>query len=229
MTDNRMPDDTLYLIFEEDFRFTDEYDVKSERIALKINVDGSAYPSKESLSPCIASGSRGIERLRGRYYEVPTKAGAEEYTEESTSRYLTDLMHLCTHAHRAGRGDLVWLSWAPEGAGPHCKSKRLRGASTLIACTKEGAKGIGEAMGDQSLSPAHSGVQLREWLRKGGQQIIKFAYLMPPMGCWAEHVVSVDKGWTKKGGAQAIGVSPGCAQGHGRQMVGSTAKNGGAA
>ena len=54
MLGKRMPRDTLYLIFEEDFRFEDDYDVVGERWVLQIKMDKSAYRSKTDLPPVVA-------------------------------------------------------------------------------------------------------------------------------------------------------------------------------
>ena len=100
MLDKRMPKDTLYLIFEEDFRWDNTYDAEAERTQLCLHIDKSAYGARESDPPLIATSTAANQKLKGKYYEIPTKLPASAHEPAAMSRYLTDTVKLATHAHR---------------------------------------------------------------------------------------------------------------------------------
>ena len=204
MLDPRMPQDTLYLVFEEDFRFDNVYDAKEERAALRRVVEGDADADTSSLPPTTTRSSKGNERRKGRYYEVPTKLPAQGNEPAAMSQKLLDIVRLCTHAKRSGCGDLMWMSWNPVSADGACRQPaRLRGATTFVAVSYTGAEVMWSAMDTGKFTPGHFDARLKKWLYQSlppGQDELAFGYLFPPMGNYAQHACSVDKYMEKQGG-----------------------------
>ena len=61
-------------------------------------MDGSAYGPRASDSPLIARSTDANQKLKGKYYEVPTKLPSDAYEPAAMSRYLPDVMQLALHA-----------------------------------------------------------------------------------------------------------------------------------
>ena len=94
MLGKQMPGGTLYLIFEEDFRFEDDYDVVGERLVLQIKMDKSAYRSKTDLPPVVATSSAANKKLKGKCYEIPTKLPGAAHEPAAMPQYLLDVVRL---------------------------------------------------------------------------------------------------------------------------------------
>ena len=65
------------------------------------------------------------------------------------SQYLEDMAMICTTAHRAGLGDLVWLSY--DASTKKGYKAKVQHAATLIAVSHSGAKTTERTRGQRPL------------------------------------------------------------------------------
>ena len=197
MLDWRTAKDTLVLIFEEDFRFENNYDIVQGRKKLRGSVDGGSEAATTSLPPTSTiSTAENQRRMKGRYYDIPTKASARAHEPDAMSNKLSDIVRLCTHASRNSCGKLMWLSWNPVGAdGDAPEAARFRGANTFIVATVRAARVLWHAMSSDALPRGHFDDNLKKWQFASlppGQALLDFGYLYPPMGHYFHHTDSVD-------------------------------------
>ena len=68
---------------------------------------------------------------------------------------LTDLIHMATSAHRVGRGEFIWASWAPNSK---TRVQSIARGSTLLLVSRDGATSIQEVF--NSAKPCHVDVAL---------------------------------------------------------------------
>ena len=78
-----------------------------------------------------AAGTDVWKKLIGGLYTPAHKPSAAEVEATGVSEYMEDLVQLCKAAHRAGVGNLVWLSW--DGFNEKGRRCRVCHAATLIA------------------------------------------------------------------------------------------------
>ena len=130
--DRRLPDDTLFMIFEEDFRFypsgedPDEADGYGERvISLVVRRGFSALSGVESLPPRSDSRSRsprrkefggkgqGKRKPESRFHHTSSRGSSDrdDRTCEGFSSNLADLVRDGTIAHRKRMGNITWVGW----------------------------------------------------------------------------------------------------------------------
>lgn len=120
--DERWEDDTLFLIFQEHFRF-DPGEAERVRPSEAARPADGGDEGEEEERRCSDGGARPARA--GTWWEVPKKARAGAYA--SIPENVTDLVRIATAAHRCGRGNLIWAGWQPAGAGIACGKPEVRG------------------------------------------------------------------------------------------------------
>ena len=156
MADERHPEDTLFFVAEEDFRF---YKGDSQAVVgvqkrpltleahwqqlLASEAEGSAteiYAARQMLREATlrAGGKRvyppesAAEPFAAAHERVTWRSASkpERWELAGVSSELLDLVHICTAAKRVGGGGLVWLSFeTTRGAKPETGHRRwVRGA-----------------------------------------------------------------------------------------------------
>ena len=195
MTDPRWEPDTLFLVFEEDFRFGPGHDMEP------LPAEEAAAPLPGAYRPAESAGSAAAKaeaqsalarRLRavGVRYEAPARAPRAMFAD--ISRPLSDIVRYVTAAHRAGRGNVVWLSWQPGHAGHRAAHpSRILFGSTLLAVAKTGAATLRRAMDAGEVARGHFDLSLKHWLRRH-PAAASACYMWPPMGNYAEHPSGCD-------------------------------------
>jgi hypothetical protein len=104
MLDERWERDTLFMVFEEDFRFFAE------------DQEREAPPGPAQLAGDDPPEVRYGDRQRrvssvGQWWEVPKRPGAAAF--DDVPDVVVDLVRIATAAKRAGRGELIWCGWQP--------------------------------------------------------------------------------------------------------------------
>jgi len=119
--DERWEEDTLFLIFQEHFRF-DQRNAQSVPPPVAARLAGGDEDEDEERR----SSDAGARPARaGQWWELPKKASAGAFA--SIPEEVTDLVRIATAAHRCGRGNLIWAAWQPAAAGINCGTPEVRG------------------------------------------------------------------------------------------------------
>ena len=189
MSDERLDLDTLFMVFEEDFRlFPDVEEPEPPAHAaqpLERASRPSGAPAQEKKMP-RAGGPRDL----GAYYEVPSKAPKEEH--ESFPRCVVSWVHIASAAQRLGVGGLIWMSWLPENhAADPKKPYRLSNGSTFIMCTVPAARSLLRACRQGEIKRGHWDLSLKEWLYTHHRDV-NGCYFFPPCGNYATHPSGCD-------------------------------------
>ena len=178
MMSERVPDDTLFLVCEADFRFW-EQDCMAPHEWLPMTV----------VAPELGAGGDN-EVFRG--YRASERSSQEE---AGVSAELLDVLNICNSAVRCRRadgyhcGDVVWLSWNAGVEGQKKPTKRNPGTtiaygSQFIAWTKVGAERALEHA-RQERDPWHIDTWLHNLLKRALD--LNASYVCPPLGGFASH------------------------------------------
>ena len=129
--DKRLLWDTLFMVFEEDFRFfpegKDPYgcDDYGKRVTEMITdgvlatVPGSESPPPQSQGAASmlgkSSGKGGKPKPESRFHSTASRGSSDlfDHVNEGFSSNVADLVRWATVAHRHGMGNLVWVGWCP--------------------------------------------------------------------------------------------------------------------
>ena len=202
MTDKRWEDDTLFLLFEEDFRFTNvaaRDDVESGLVHATPPVakagKGSWFTAAEANRSAERSTTSG--RVTGVQYELPESYAAVDMP--APSQILSDCVRYATAANRRGLGNLIWCGWMPTDPSISLtpkKPNRLGMGTQFLMLTRLGAKVLLDAMhtdvsSEFHLHRGHWDQSLRKWLYKH-HNLLQSSFLLPPMGGYYEHPSGCD-------------------------------------
>ncbi len=212
--DPRMDDDCLFIVFEEDFRFTpplgDPAWTHKGRKDTSSLIESSLFRSSQPPTSTGASSSsapptteptagqtakpsqhpaasmRKPKRTSGDL-TVLEKASADDY--KVISLFLRDLVAYSVEAHRMKRGEFMFMGWQPHGAGDSSTSTfRYRSGTMLTMFSKDGARRIqyGFEHDDALRHPGHIDQRLRAFWSKKEHSAV--AYIAPPIAGYTEHV-----------------------------------------
>ena len=205
MLDPHHCQDTLFLVFESDFRFYERDDLPTEKwlpLAVAARHEHSMREQvamKESEDEGEASmevdAVGGARRPPQTWASHPGEfAGALQSSCPNDKEYIVqdeivDLVQLCNVAAREDGGDIVWLGW--NGADPSKKARRahsIKCGANLIAYTPNGARKCLRAI--KIASPTHYDM----WLlcdnlnvRATARGQAKSCYVIQPVGGMAAH------------------------------------------
>ena len=188
--------DTLFLLFEEDFRFTPD-DIEppvSHKAAGLIEMvgDTATFLTPEDAENLGEDGpQRGIPG-QGRWYELPTKVTDNIAFGAGTS-VLHDVVKFPTVAHRASCGDLAWRGWQ---LGEVVTSPKQKGSpasgSMFIMLSVPGAEVLSGAMASGLLPMGHMDCKLLSWMRDLPPTSLRCIYLLSTMGNSVAHMLDCD-------------------------------------
>ena len=179
VTDPRLPEDTLFWIIEEDYRFwppgqdrdkADNYEeewgemVESRTASQKA---GSSLPPshsssvKDEVEPTATPEKRRASRVATEYHEAPTKGNSiEDDPNNGFSRDVADVMRIATFAHRKKVGDFIWLTFAHRQ-----KATRIGHGSACVLLTKFAFDKIAVACHSEEIERGPVDLVLQAWLR----------------------------------------------------------------
>ncbi len=215
---DKFPADTLFLVFEEDFRFerpAEEFKsreaLKASRAKLPTCVDIDLPRTLDELPPPEQ------QRLEHHVFQNIRKQPAKTW-DAGLSEYLLDCVRLATAAHREKRGDIMWCGWVPGGPGSKpSRSCSIAFGSHFLMVSKTGMLQLGaDFLTHESLkSPGHIDLVLKHYLIQCSKDI-GGSYFWPAIGnytahvsgCSKEHFDSVrpngwDDKWTRQGTRKA--------------------------
>ena len=160
--------DTLFLVFEEDWRISSE-----EAVPQTVDVPADAPGFK-------VHGSRPI----GRHHYIPYAGSYPSKQEHGT--VVGDLVSIVIKASRADHGDLVWMTWQPGQGDVKRGVTKIKSGAMLIALSVRGAKTISQAMENSSIKKDHFDIGLLRYLEMEGSRFS--SYVFPPLGNYSAHV-----------------------------------------
>ena len=194
-----MPDDTLFWILEEDFRFwpagedpdnADNYDdAVAALIAKREELGGGA---SSSLPPNQETPWSSVpERMASQFHTVHRQGNSNE-TEEEQGFFqdVADVMRIATMCNRHNMGEFIWLSWVPQKTKP----SRIGHGSQCILMTKLGMHSVAEAYRERGLMKrGHIDLVLKDWLLTADEAAkARACYIYPPIGSYTEHPSECD-------------------------------------
>ena len=191
MVNNMWERDKLFLLFEEDFRITptDIEPPVSHKPAALIEVvgDNSTFLSSADAENQGGKQARHGVPGKGRWYEMPAKE-TDHDAFATPNLVLNDMVRYATLAHRAGCGDLTWMTWQPGNAGSNPKRKSSPASGSMfIMLSVPGAEVLTGAMDSGVLPMGHFDCKLLHWLRDLQLSSLRCSYLLPPMGNYGAH------------------------------------------
>ena len=196
--DQRFPDDTLFWVCEEDFRFwppgedPDGADTYFEKLAALIKHREESGSTGSSLPPTRKGKGKRKPSLppESEYHTVRSKGHSDESElDQGFSRDVVDMMRIATMCSRNKMGHLIWVSWVPQKNKP----SRIGHGTQCLMLTKEGAFAIQAAKDKGLLKKGHIDLELKDWLLKDGEaEEAQACYLYPPIGNYTEHASECD-------------------------------------
>ena len=214
LSDTSFPEDTLFCIFEEDWRLSAAH-TTIERLLkeAKRPAEGEAradhsWRAERSRSPGPRPGSSTDPRPLT-YSDVDVSRDAEpsagaaerggsqrfaapraQLGPKSCPQWLTDMVGFANVAHKHNVGDVVWQTWAP-GTGKRTQ-KRPAHASTCIFLTRKAALKLREHLGH--IEGWHLDVLLRRLLlvEQTLECGLKSSWVWPAVGSHAAHLSGCD-------------------------------------
>jgi hypothetical protein len=197
------PDDTLFIVAEEDFRLQESHGGSAGPDDL---LDWEARPSTTAAS---SSGARG-SGWWGPAGELDASAGTpfpEQVLGEESSEInyrlqaravkgrqpdiaaqcdpsLRDLVKYASAAHRAKVGDLIWCTWC----GTHQRPGTPSHGTTLVMISKSGAHILNSKV-KTITDPTHWDVWLSKFLlNKEESRTLRSSFIWPSIGSFCQHV-----------------------------------------
>jgi len=220
-TDLRFDEDTLFIIFEEDYRFApdpgDAAWTHKKRLDTFYTLSSSSEPSPPPAVPGSSSSSsaapstqnkipRGHKEtiarqksasqrvmIENEHYRVLNRPPAKDW--RNTSIFLRDLVAYATLAHRQKRGDFIFCGWQPHRADESetCKNKdNFRSGTMLTMVSKNGFWKL------QDKWEVHAKLKTPghiDQCLKGffsDQTINWSSYITPPLGGYFSHISGCD-------------------------------------
>lgn len=204
--DSRLPEDTLFMILEEDFRFwppyqdgVEEYERRAAH-AVKLGPqvpEGRGWDQHPRYLEPTAEG-RGHEG-KGKGWTPPVatsyhkripkaEVGPEQGPDWGLQQEVADMIRLATFCHRQKRGQIIWASyncfdWSGEKVGF---------GSQFMMLGKQGARDIAHAIMNEptAIQANHVDLFFKHWLRQSIalQKRVNFCLVYPPVGNYSEHV-----------------------------------------
>ena len=233
--DRRLPSDTLFLVFEADYRFypqgedPDASDTYGDRLeALQEKRKRSRSPNKirqptggqassssaGAYRPDLGSPQEGKRVVSALHYTPQRGSTDRDDVNDGLSSNVADLLRMATFCHRQQMGHIIWFGWCSASNGTH-PSWPVQASHGLMV-SKTGALAIAAAMHTQKVIPGYIDLILLWWLRKDGEaQRVQASYLYPSVGAFGAHPSECDpvKFGADQGGRPDGWVRRGCSKG----------------
>ena len=140
--DSWLPEDTLFWICEEDFRFwppgqdPDNADNYEKAVAALIETREKQGGAGSSLPPSQGTSlPPSQQRVATEYHTALTQGMSDEAEDDKGfCRDVVDMMRIATMCHRHHMGDFIWVSWVPSKQRP----SRIGHGSQCLMLTKFG-------------------------------------------------------------------------------------------
>ena len=188
MLDDQFPPDTLFLVFEEDWRLFSGFPYAVARTQLDTVTTSSL--DREQVAAMMGEPSASLpEPLLQDVTGIPApRSGAAVQ-----NRFLKDIVAMANQAAKQKVGDVVWYSWMTRGKIHPLWPPRPTFGSTLLGVTKAGAQWISEHLRASGIAAeTHFDVWLVRQLYDhaklpADEQSIGASFIRPTVGAFDEH------------------------------------------
>lgn len=189
--DERLPRDTLFLLFEEDFRFEQPseefknkhmYEESRKKLPKEVDQENKSLP-QDSFPPPEQ------RRPQASVFEVSRKMPGEIWGQH-ISTYLEDVVSLANQAARKQHGNFIWAGWVPGGPGSNPPHKTAVGfGSHFLMVSKEGMEILSEEFSrhEDLAHPGHIDICLKKFFISTWKDY-KACYVWPAIGNYTAHV-----------------------------------------
>jgi len=198
--DIRFPEDTLWIVMEEDMEFcppqTDMATFVKATCKPSKSPDGSrsgrvgsaissSMPSSSSSGPAVPKGEPFASR------------GTQPFQNELVS----DIVKLCTMAWTEGCGDFIWLGFNPpdKDKKKQTRTPKFSYGSQCIALNRRAALSLRSTFGTPGWKPAHVDQTLKAWCRDSSLGL-RACWVWPPVGSFRSHESECDPTWGEREG-----------------------------
>ena len=132
---------------------------------------------------------------------------ADRAVAAQPTQALSDIVKICTAAHRVGKGNFLWLCWQPCNAGQRPdkgRAQKIKSGLMAAALTRQAAETLLAACRGSTLRAGHFDVALRDWMEHQPEAAtLGCSYLWPPLGSYTTHASACDPTYRETG-------RPGC-------------------
>jgi len=187
--DTRFPEDTLWIIMEEDMEFCPpDIDLAA---ALKVSCESNSASSHSALregeSFASESHSRSSSSGATRQWDEPSASRAKDtYYNELVG----DIVKLCNQAWRDGVGDLVWLGHNPPEKD-HVKLTRsptIKSGTQCVALCRRAATALLAVLRSEGCKPDNIDDTLRHFCIHNQGPDFGCCWVWPPVGSFKTHL-----------------------------------------
>lgn len=176
--------DTLFFVFEEDWRLFDDQllDLPTE----PRRPEAGRKLVRNPVSDVVSSG----------VYVEPRSSSHGSFPEWGNF-WIEDIVSFVTAAHRHGKGDITWLTWQPGQDDKSVKrAQSIRSGAMLIAVSKQGADRLAEGFRSGGIYRGHFDCALLHWLMEKDFGESFSSYLVPPLGNYKSHISGCEKSYS---------------------------------
>ena len=205
MLDPRFPEDTLFLCFEQDFRWYERDCLSLEEwlpLAIQKQKGKEDAGGGAARPPHVSSGSassdawvrrdeQNQEQHLGATHGVQQQAKAEG--PASISREVFELVASCNLAHREGYGELIWFGYNVSNKKHSSKKGFVGYGSQGVAFTRQAARTLQEVMKwkrPELFDMFLKGEMVEDftpWPKQWKSALAKSSFIHPPLGGFYEH------------------------------------------
>ena len=187
MCDPRFEKDTVFLVFEEDFRIDRPKLEDKGSVQYSVNKRRFAFYDKEQN----VENSWG-ERPRSNLHMLPGRSTTQDFERFSKNEVLSDILKYITFAAEKGMGDLVWFGWNCGHATQQVKPLRFSYGSQFIAYSQYCAAELLAAINSDRIPCGDWDLVLHKFLMNPEKPLPGYSFIWPPMGFFVEHPSGCD-------------------------------------
>ena len=193
--DPSFPEDTVFIVAEEDFRFHEADEVLEEllegRAQTAYEVEALARHGARALP-----GRGGAAGLGARPKAAPApRRQPGPVLDSGFTREFKELVALCNVAARAGAGDLVWAGWMPSHKAQGSQKWCPTWGTHMVCVTRAGAEWLrGKCAAERTgeypgWCPGHWDLWLKRWLVRENRDHgpLKYCWPFPSVGSFRVH------------------------------------------
>ena len=195
--DDQFPEDTVFVVCEEDFRFFEKDEAKEQELE-----ERARQETAENLlaTGFVDDGLAAEARALGARPKAQPRAARKrgDYTDFEYQQVFVELVSLLNQCAANDCGDLVWAGWMPA----HQATGEMRQTPTwgthMVCLTAKGARWLTKKIQETRASrqwhyvPGHWDLWLKRWLhaearKEPDEDSLQYSWLYPSVGSFRVH------------------------------------------